>query len=193
MTEEKHQWDKVHQWEEELGILTDILSRTRLTPTVKWGAPMYTYQNRNVLGLGGFKNYFAIWFLNGVFLKDELNVLVNANEGVTKSLRQWRFTDAAQINEKQILAYVNEAISVEEQGKVIKPEPRSFPVPAILTAAFEQDAPFRDAFDTLSRGKRNDYLEYIGEAKQEKTQLARIEKIRPMVLEGIGLNDKYRK
>lgn len=193
MTEEKYQWDKVQQWEEELGILTDILSRTRLTATVKWGAPMYTYQNRNVLGIGGFKNYFAIWFLNGVFLKDELNVLVNANEGVTKSLRQWRFTDASQIKEKQILAYVDEAISVEEQGKVIKPEPRSFPVPAILEAALEKDALFREAFEALSRGKRNDYLEYIGEAKQEKTQLARIEKIRPMVLEGIGLNDKYRK
>ena len=53
---------------------------------------IFTLNGKNVLGIGGFKNYFTIWFFNGVFLKDEKNVLVNSQEGLTKSLRQWRFS-----------------------------------------------------------------------------------------------------
>jgi uncharacterized protein YdeI (YjbR/CyaY-like superfamily) len=35
-------------------------------------------------------------------------------------------------------------------------------------------------------------MEYINEAKQEKTKLSRLEKIKPMILSNIGLHDKYR-
>jgi uncharacterized protein YdeI (YjbR/CyaY-like superfamily) len=44
----------------------------------------------------------------------------------------------------------------------------------------------------LSPGKQRDYCEHIELAKQEKTKLARIEKIKPMLLKGIGLYDKYK-
>jgi uncharacterized protein YdeI (YjbR/CyaY-like superfamily) len=42
--------------------------------------------------------------------------LVNANEGVTKSLRQWRFASVDEVEEKIILSYVNEAIVNEKAG-----------------------------------------------------------------------------
>ena len=46
-------------------------------------------------------------------------------EGVTKSLRQWRFTAKEEVNEEtSILNYITEAIENEKQGKIIKPEKR---------------------------------------------------------------------
>ena len=45
----------------------------------------------------------------------------------------------------------------------------------------------------LTPGRQRDYNIHIGDAKREATQLSRLEKIRPMVLAGQGLNDKYRK
>ena len=36
-------------------------------------------------------------------------------------------------------------------------------------------------------------MEYLNDAKQEKTTINRLEKIKPMILSNIGLNDKYRK
>ena len=100
MKEEKHSWDKINQWAEELGLLRTIIQKTELVETTKWGGTIYTLQGKNVLGIGGFKSYFGIWFMNGVFLKDEAKVLVNANEGVTRGLRQWRFQSAEEVNEK---------------------------------------------------------------------------------------------
>jgi uncharacterized protein YdeI (YjbR/CyaY-like superfamily) len=34
---------------------------------------------------------------------------------------------------------------------------------------------------------------YIDEAKQEATKLKRIDKVIPMILQGIGLNERYKK
>src|SRR5687768_15659821 len=103
--EKKNIWDSSHLWAEELDMLKNILHNTPLVETTKWGGPTYTYNGKNVLGLGGFKNFFTIWFYKGVFLKDEAGLLVNANEGTTKSLRQWRFTSIDEIDEKLVLHY----------------------------------------------------------------------------------------
>lgn len=191
--EEKHSWNKVNQWSEELGKLREIIHKTELIETKKWGGEVYTIDNKNVLGLAGFKNFFTIWFFQGVFLKDESNILVNANEGVTKGLRQWRFTSLEEINEKLILQYVYEAIENEKKGLSIKPEKKE----AIKCAFFENELKSNPElnieFQKLPLFKQKEFWEYMATAKQEKTKINRLEKIKPLILENIGLNDKYRK
>ena len=180
-------------WDEEIEILKTILDKTELVETTKWGGIVYTINNKNVLGIGGFKNYFTIWFFNGVFLKDELKVLVNANEGVTKGLRQWRFASKSEINEKQILAYTKEAIENQKLGKAIKPEKKEMIVSDFFSNALKSDKKLAAAFEKFSPYKQKEFLEYIDTAKQEKTKLDRMEKIKPLIFSTIGLNDKYRK
>ncbi len=113
--EKENKWNKTNQWENEIEQLHAIIRKTPLVETTKWGGPVYTYNNKNVLGIGGFKSYFGIWFYNGVFLKDEKKLLINANEESTKSLRQMRFNSVNEIDEKLILAYIKEAIEIEER------------------------------------------------------------------------------
>ncbi|HNP32596.1 MAG TPA: DUF1801 domain-containing protein [Flavobacterium sp.] len=189
---EKKVWDKVNQWGDELRLLREIIQKTELVETNKWGGEVYTINNKNVLGIGGFKNFFTIWFWNGVFLKDEAKVLVNANEGVTKGLRQWRFTSAKELNEKLILHYINEAIANEKAGLSIKPEKKEAMKCDFFSDALKKDKVLNTAFDKLKPGKQKEFWEYMATAKQEKTKITRLEKIRPMIIDGIGLNDKYR-
>ncbi|QBZ99086.1 YdeI/OmpD-associated family protein [Flavobacterium sangjuense] len=193
MKEEKRIWDKVNQWENELRILREIIQKTELVETNKWGGEVYTVNNKNVLGIGGFKNYFVIWFWNGVFLKDEAKVLVNANEGVTKGLRQWRFTSAADVNEKLVLHYINEAISNEKAGLSIKPEKKEAMKCDFFESELNKDSKLNAAFEKFSPYKQKEFWEFMATAKQEKTKVTRLEKIKPMIMEGLGLNDKYRK
>lgn len=190
--EKKNIWDSSHLWAEELDMLKNILHKTPLVETTKWGGPTYTYNGKNVLGLGGFKNFFTIWFYKGVFLKDEAGLLVNANEGTTKSLRQWRFTSKAEIDEKLVLHYINEAIEVEKEGMEIKPEKKETVIPELLQHELDADTAILEAFMKLTPFKQREYCEFIETAKQEKTKLARLEKIKPMLLQGTGLHDKYR-
>ena len=189
----KNNWDSSHLWEEGLDHLKSIINKTPLEETIKWGAPVYTFKGKNVIGVMGFKDYFAMWFYKGVFLKDEAGVLVNASaEGTTKSLRQWRFTSKEEINEKQVLQYINEAIEVEKAGLAIKPEKKILAVPELLQKELKNSPALSAAFDKFSQSRQNEFNEYVGTAKREETALSRIKKIKPMILEGIGLNDKYR-
>jgi uncharacterized protein YdeI (YjbR/CyaY-like superfamily) len=190
--EEKHSWDKINQWTEELGLLRTIIQKTELVETTKWGGTIYTLQGKNVLGIGGFKSYFGIWFMNGVFLKDEAKVLVNANEGVTRGLRQWRFQSAAEVNEKLLLQYIQEAIANEKAGLPIKPEKREAKHCSFLAQALEEDEQLRVALEQFTPYKQKEFWEYMATAKQEKTKATRLEKIKPMILSGKGLNDTYR-
>lgn len=190
MQKEIKTWQQNDLWEKEIDLLQSIVNKTSLVETTKWGGIVYTYNGKNVLGIGGFKSYFGLWFFNGVFLKDDLKVLVSGNE-TTKAQRQWRFNSVAEINEKKILEYINEAIELEKQGKVHKAE-KSPLVMSTFFNDFLKTEQLMDVFSTFNLTKKKEFVEYIDTAKQEKTKLTRLEKIKPMILEGIGLNDKYR-
>lgn len=190
--EKENKWNKTNQWENEIEQLHAIIRKTPLVETTKWGGPVYTYNNKNVLGIGGFKSYFGIWFYNGVFLKDEKKLLINANEESTKSLRQMRFNSANEIDEKLILAYIKEAIEIEEKGLAIPKEKKETIIPEILQNELDKNSELLAKFNTFSPYKQREFIEHITSAKQEKTQINRLEKIIPMILEGKGLNDKYR-
>ncbi len=177
-------------WEKEIDNLKSIINKTTLIETVKWGGIVYTYNDKNVLGVGGFKSYFGLWFFNGVFLKDELNILVSGNE-TTKALRQWRFNSLEEIDEKKVLEYITEAIELERTGKVHKAE-KSPLVISIFFEEFLEKEKLNSSFEKFRLTKKKEFVGYIDTAKQEKTKLTRLEKIKPMIIQGIGLNDKYR-
>lgn len=188
----ENKWSKTNKWEKELEQLKSIIHKTSLIPTTKWGGTVYTYNNKNVIGIGGFKSYFGIWFYNGVFLNDDRKLLINANEENTKSLRQMRFYAAAEIDEKRILAYLNEAIEIEKKGLTLPKEKKETVIPIILQNKLSENAELLNKFNTFSPFKQREFTEFITSAKLEKTRLSRLEKVMKMINDGIGLNDKYR-
>ena len=181
------------QWKAELTELRSILRATELEETVKWGGPVYTFGGKNVVGIGGFKSYFGLWFFQGALLADEKKLLINAQEGRTKALRQMRLRSMDQIDRKLIKAYVKEAVALSKQGVEIKPaRNKPLTLPAELQAAFRRSGKARTSFEKLTPGKRREYAEDVASAKREETKQKRIDKILPMIESGVGLNDKYR-
>ena len=66
-------------------------------------------------------------------------------------------------------------------------------IPEELELAFGSNPSLKDSFEALSPSKRREYAEHIGGAKREETRQQRLQKVIPMILEGIGLSDKYKK
>ena len=176
----------------ELNKLRAIIHTTELKETVKWGIPTYTINNKNVVGIGAFKSYAGLWFFQGSFLKDEKGLLINAQEGKTKGMRQMRFQSIEAIDEQIIRRYLLEAIENQKQGKEIKPEKKPLVIPDELKERLSKDGKLSEAFDQLSLSKKRDYAEYIQEAKRADTKQSRLEKITLMILAGMGLYDKYK-
>jgi uncharacterized protein YdeI (YjbR/CyaY-like superfamily) len=184
---------KTELWKAELTGLREIMLSTGLDETVKWGFPVYCYAGKNIVGIGSFKSYFGVWFFQGALLKDKKNKLINAQEGVTKSMRQLRFQSADDMDAQLIRSYVAEAIRLAKQGVKIPPNRnRPLEIPPELAAALQKSKNAKKAFEKLSASCQREYAQYIATAKQDATKQRRLQKILPMIAAGEKLNDKYR-
>ncbi|MEO0901371.1 MAG: YdeI/OmpD-associated family protein [Bacteroidota bacterium] len=185
---------KEHPFKEGIAILRGIAKQTDAKEDYKWNFPVYTIANKNVLGICRFKHHFGIWFFNGVLLKDSKKVLANAQEGKTKGMRHWKFNTISEIDSEHVLAYILEAIENQKNGLEVKSErkSKSLVVPEILKTLLDGEETLKKTFREFSAYKQREFCEYLMEAKQETTKQKRLEKIVPLIKQGVGLNDKYR-
>lgn len=184
------------KWIKELNLLREAILSVELKEEFKWSAPAYSHKGKNVVGLGAYKNYVAIWFFHGALLNDNHHKFVHYKGEKAKAMRQWRFEGLEQIiNELPIvIAYVSESKSNMENGKLVKPNSKKpLIIPEELINEFNVNEPVRLAFEGLSHTKRREFSDYISGAKQMKTKLSRLDKVFEMIKNGVGLNDKYRK
>lgn len=189
-------YSEEHQFKEAIGILRGLALKTNMEETFKWMFPTYMINGKNVIAICKFKNHFGIWFFNGVFLGDPNNVLENAQEGKTLAMRHWKFYAENEVDKTIVLSYINEAIDNEKKGLKLIPKkkiPIKIIIPEELKASLNANTEAKTAFEKLSPYQRKEYSEYISTAKQEKTKASRLQKIIQMIVDGKGLNDKYRK
>jgi uncharacterized protein YdeI (YjbR/CyaY-like superfamily) len=182
---------KAETWREEFEKLRAIVLGCPLTEELKWGHPCYTFKDGNIVLIHGFKEYCALLFFKGALLKDEAGILVQQTENVQAG-RQIRFTGLQDILklENALKDYIHEAIEVEKAGlKVAFKKTREFDIPEEFQAKLDDDAVLKTAFEALTPGRQRGYLLHFSSAKQSKTREARIEKCRPQILAGRGLDD----
>ena len=181
------------KWKEKLQQLREVFQKTELKEEVKWGKPTYTRDGKLVAAMADFKNHLALWFYQGVFIKDKHNKLINAQEGVTKALRQWRFKENDAVDSKLVLEYIEEAIANAKAGNELKKATKKeVAIPEILKKALESDSALKESYQKLTPGRQREYAEHIGEAKRQATQQSRLEKCAEMIKQGVGLHDKYK-
>ncbi|MGB6151080.1 MAG: DUF1801 domain-containing protein [Pricia sp.] len=113
-------YDKDHHFKEGIAVLRNLTKKTRATETYKWSSPVYTLNGKNVFWISRFKNHFSVGFFNGVFLKDPEGILINAQEGKTKAMRHVKFKSVSEIDEKAVLAYMEEALENQQKGLEFK-------------------------------------------------------------------------
>lgn len=184
--------NKEKKWSQEFKKLREIILDCDLMEDFKWGVPCYTFEEKNIVLIHGFKYYCAILFPKGVLLNDPEQILVIQTKNV-QAARQVRFTSLQQIEqlESTIKAYVNEAIEVEKAGlKVEYKKTEEFNMPKEFQETLNEMPDLKTAFEALTPGRQRAYLLYFSAPKQSKTKVARIEKSIQRIFEGKGLNDK---
>ena len=186
-------------WSHVLAPLSRILQKMALEVAIKWGVPVFMLDGRNVVALVAFKAYAGLWFYDGALLTDPDGVLVNAQTGKTKALRQWRFESSEEVDEVAVTRYVREAIENARAGRRTattsgKDGPAAVvKIPARLADALAADAALEQAFAKFSAARRREFANHVGEAKRPETRQRRLEKILPLIMAGEGLSDRYRR
>ncbi|VEF47535.1 YdeI [Bacillus freudenreichii] len=180
---------KAKKWKEEYEQLRNIALNCELDEDFKWRNPCYTYENKNIVLIQGFKEYCALLFPKGALLKDPHGILIQQTENV-QAARQMRFTNVEDIVELEafLRAYILEAVEVEKAGLKVEKK-TEFTIPEELQNKFEENPALKTAFEALTPGRQRAYCLYFSAAKQSKTRVARIEKYTQQILDGKGLND----
>lgn len=184
-------FNKDSRWQKEYIQLRKIILDCGLAEDLKWGCPCYTFENRNIVLIHGFKEYCALLFFKGALLQDTNGILIRQTENV-QSARQVRFTGAGEISKmKTVLkAYIYDAIEVERAGLKVKLKTTSdFKMPEEFRKKLNEDPALKKAFEALTPGRQRAYIFYFSQAKQSKTRESRIENYRQQILNGKGLND----
>ena len=182
---------KVKPWTKELKLLRKLLLGAGLTEEIKWSAPCYTHDGRNIVALSALKESATISFFRGAELSDGEEVLEKPGEN-SRFARYMRFTSVKQINslKQVIVSYVREAIELEKSGKKATSDNAMPQHPDELTQVFNSNPKFRDAFNALTPGRQRGYLLHFSSPKQSKTRIARIEKCKPKIFDGKGWNER---
>jgi uncharacterized protein YdeI (YjbR/CyaY-like superfamily) len=178
-------------WQDELRKLRKIVLDTPLTEEVKWRHPCYTFENRNIVIMGRFKESCVLTFVKGALLKDPKRILDKPGEN-TQVARVIRFTSVKRVVELEpvLKAYIKEAIEVEKAGlKVTLKKISEFTIPQELQAKFDEIPTLKTAFNALTPGRQRAYLLHFSAAKQSKTRESRIQKCVQQILRGKGLDD----
>jgi len=181
-------------WQEELQILRELIIQSELEEQIKWFIPTYTMNNKNVLGLAAFKDWVTIWFFHGSFLLDPLQVLVSGNDD-TKGQRQWRFKKSEKIDKVSVMEYIVEAVENQRKGlvtKINKPAKQLLKIHPFLEAGLQASKEAMTQWKSFSVAKKNEYIKYINEAKQDTTKERRVKKSISIIEHGQGLNDRYK-
>ncbi|MCM3548958.1 YdeI [Niallia circulans] len=180
------------KWKEEYKKLRDIILDCDLTEEFKWMHPCYTFENKNIVLIHGFKDYCALLFHKGALLKDAHGILIQQTENV-QAARQIRFTNIQEIIEKELILkdYIDEAIAVEKAGLKVKnnQDNTNLNIPEELQNKFDEMPALKTAFEALTPGRQRAYILYFSGAKQPKTREARVEKYVQKILDGKGLKE----
>lgn len=182
---------KVRTWQKELEQLRRIVQDCGLTEEAKWGVPVYTWQQNNVVVIGAFKDNCVLSFFKGSLLQDPEGILTLPGEN-TQSAKVVRFTSVNEIIrlEATLKAYIFEAIEVERAGlKADFKQKDALVFPEELIKKMAENPEFKAAFEALTPGRQRGYNLYFSAPKQSKTREARIEKWMPQIFEGKGMHD----
>lgn len=178
------------KWRKELEYLRSIVLDCNLNEELKWSTPVYTYQGKNIIGLGSFKNYCVLAFFKGALLSDSEKIMVRP--GTVQAARFIRLASVKEIIklEPTLKAYIFEAIEVEKAGlKVPEKKTSDYIVVEEFRNRLNEMPALKKAFKVLTPGRQRAYLLYFSAPKQSKTREARIEKCIPQILIGKGLNE----
>ncbi len=157
--------------------------------TIKWSFPVFTHHGM-LCNMASFKQHCTFGFWKAAL------VLGEAASDESAMGQFGRITSVKDLPSKKVLTgYIRKAAKLNEDGVTVprkrKSQPRVLATPTDLAAALKKNRTARATFDGFSQSHRNEYIEWIEEAKTEPTRKKRLATTLEWLAEGRGRNWKY--
>ncbi|MBU6162937.1 MAG: YdeI/OmpD-associated family protein [Myxococcales bacterium] len=182
---------KVHLWTDTLVALRERILEHELTEVMKWGAPCYTCNQKNVVILTALKDFCALSFVQGAALHDPDGLLVSPGPH-SRYARYLKFQTTADVvrMREPTRRLLQQAIDLAHSGEKFTPEIRPEPLPEELQRALEFDPVLAERFSSLTPGRQRSHILYIGGASSTAARERRVERCVPRIMAGKGFQER---
>ena len=162
--------------------------------TMKWSHPAFLYGGKILCGLAAFKAHctFGFWHVG---MEAVLGSDGEKSGEAMGSLGRITGLDGLPAD-RAMLRYIRRAAELNESDAPGRPRPttkpaKARPVPADLSAALKKNRKAAATFEGFSTSHRNEYVEWITEAKRDQTRAKRLATALAWLAEGKPRNWKY--
>ena len=164
----------------------------QIEETLKWGMPTFTHEGI-VVGMASFKAHCAIWFWKSKLVHGRSNSQDNDAMGTFGRITSLKDLPA----DRTLTGYIKKAVALNVKGIKKRSGPRKpakpRAVPAYLSTALKKHKKAQATFKALSTSHRNEYIEWITDAKRAETRAKRLANTLVLLARGKSLNWKYGK
>ncbi|MCX2475661.1 YdeI/OmpD-associated family protein [Pedobacter sp. MC2016-05] len=167
----------------------------RIEEKMKWSMPFFELKGP-VCHMASFKNHCAFGFWKGSLMTDELNLFKDRTNAMGALGKIKTFADLPP--DEVLMAYIQQAIQLNEAGIKLPPKPKSAEKPPLILPQFLVDALQNDpvalrVFQNFSESNKREYVIWLEEAKTEATKQKRLETALEWLGEGKPRMWKYLK
>lgn len=162
--------------------------------TIKWGMPSYDYKGPYCMS-ASFKQHCAIIFWKASLMKDP-TLLKNARSETSMGHLRKITSPKDLPKDKVLISYLKEAATLNANGVKAPPKSRNkkeLTIPDYFIKALDKKKKALKTFEDFSVAKKNEYVEWITEAKTEGTRNKRLVTAIGWLSEGKSRNWKYAK
>src|SRR5215210_2555914 len=162
-----------------LTYLRDVVHKAcpDVNETIKWNFPNFEYAGGILCSMAAFKQHCAFGFWLASLMTDPDKLLTLGEKTAMGHLGQIK-NIADLPPEKVLVKYINEAMLLNEKGAKISKkkvtEIKEVEVPPYFLDALRQNKTAYSTFEKFSPSHKNEYLDWIIEAKSEATRNKRI-------------------
>ena len=165
--------------------------------TIKWSFPHFNYKGQMMCAMASFKEHCIFGFWKEKLLKDPNRFLKRRSaDGGPAMGNLGRITSLRSMPpDRIILGFIRQAAVLNEKGIKISPMPRrgktKLVIPNYIKRALQKNNKALETFTAFSYSNKKEYVEWITEAKTEKTRQARLSTAIQWMAEGKTRNWKY--
>lgn len=165
-----------------------------ITETMKWSFPHFEHKGV-VCSMASFKQHCAFSFWKASIMKDPNKILQIKDRGAMGHFD--RITSIKDLpSDKIMIAYIKEAVALNESGIKLPAKPKSSPkpleIPDYIIKALKKNAKANKTFEAFPYSHKKEYINWITEAKTDATKEKRIATMLEWLEEGKDRNWKYR-
>ena len=161
--------------------------------TIKWGMPSFDYKGP-YFGMAAFKKHAVFGFWKASLMKDP--VLMDNAKSERAMGHSGQLTSMKDLpSDKKMIGYLKEAKKLNDDGVKLPPRKKTVKkdivVPDYMMKAIKENTKALAVFDAFSPSHKNEYIEWVTEAKTDATREKRTATMIEWLVEGKSRNWKY--